>query len=192
MSIAADLVGSARRYRRVSGRALARASRASQAALVALEKGEADATTERLDRLLLPLGYQVTTLPTRRGTAASAAEAVREFLTLQDDPGALRTVWQLADDVAGAEAAIAVSLCVTPPASTASARFDALIAGVVDHLLTEARLPRPTWLDEPWRIVEPAWDVEPVPALRERARTATPAALRNHGVYLDPRELVNL
>ena len=191
MSLATELVSSARRYRRVSGRALARAAGASQAGLVELEKGGTDATTERLDRLLRPLGYQVTSLPTRRGTAASAAEEVRSFLSVSDDHGALRAIWQLADDVAGADPAISVALCVSPPAPTGSAAFDALLAAVVDHLLTESALPRPTWLDEPWRTLDEPWDVEPVPALREPARQATSAAFRAHGIYLDPRELDN-
>lgn len=190
MSVAAELIGSARRYRGMSGRALARAAHASQASLLDLERGASDATSDRLDRLLRPLGYQVALLPTRRGTATAAAAEVRGFLAADDEPGAFRVVWQLAEDLTSVEPAVQVALCVTPPAPTGSARFDALLAGVVDYLLSQAHLPRPCWLDEPWRRLEQGWDTEPVPALRERARQATPSALRAHGVFLDPSELV--
>jgi hypothetical protein len=191
MSIAADLVGSARRYRGRSGRWLARAAGGSQAGLLELEHGDKDATTARLDRLLRPLGYQLTALPTRLGTAATAAEDIRGFLARGDEDGALRTVWHLADDLAAAEPALRVALCVTPPAGTGDPRFDALVAGVVDHLLTHDHLPRPPWLAEDWRTLTEPWDVEPVPALQARARTLTPGSIAAHGVYLDPSELVN-
>jgi transcriptional regulator with XRE-family HTH domain len=191
MSIAADLVSSARRYHGLSGRSLARAAHASQAGLVDLENGAKDATTARLDRLLRPLGYQLAVLPTRLGTASAAALEIHSFLAARDDAGALRVVWQLASDLQSAEPALRVALCITPPASTGDARFDALLAGIVDHLLDNDDLPRPSWLSEPWRTLVEPWDVEPVPTLRARARQVTPPTLVSHGVYLDPAELVN-
>ena len=72
MSLAATLLSSARRYRGVSGRALARQTASSQAGLVGVENGSADATIERLDRILRALDYQVVALPTRLGTASDA------------------------------------------------------------------------------------------------------------------------
>ena len=142
-TIAGHLVRSARRYRGVSGRELARKAHASQAGLVEVERGPKDATTERLDRLLQALGYQVTTLPTRLGTAAQAAEQISEFLERGDQDGALRVIWQLAADLAAADPALRVALAVTPPAQTGDSRHDALLAGVVDHALSSAHLPRP-------------------------------------------------
>ena len=191
MSVASGLLSSARRYRGVSGRALARSSSSSQAALVGLENGHSDATAGRLDRLLSTLGYQVTTLPTRLGTASSAAEDIRHFLSNEQHDAALRVVWQLAADLQSADSALRVALCVTPPAPTGDERFDALLAGVVDHLLAAARLPRPTWIDEDSRTLASPWDVEPVPSLRSAARQRTSRQLQRHGIYLDPRELVN-
>jgi len=192
MSIAADLISSARRYRGESGRSLARSANASQAGLVELESGQKDATTARLDRLLRPLGYQLTTLPTRLGTAVSAASDVRGFLSRNNESAALRVAWQLASDLAAAAPALRVALCITPPATTGDERFDALIAGIVDHLLARDTLPQPSWLSESWRTLDTFWDVEPVPALRARARELTPLGLVSHGVYLDAAELVNI
>ncbi len=135
----------------------------------------------------------MTTLPTRLGTAALAVEQVSAFLERGDHDGALRVVWQLdgTADLAAADPALRVALAVTPPASAGDARHDAVLAGVVDHALSSAHLPRPHWLDEPWRTLVEPWDVEPVPALRAAARVATPDAIAAHGVFLDADELVN-
>lgn len=190
MANAAQLLGSARRYRGVSGRALARSAKASQPGLGDIEHGRADATTERLDKFLRQLGYSLTALPTRRGTVADAAEQVRVFSQAERPDAALRVVWQLAADLSTPDLALRVALCVAPPASTGSARLDALLAAVAEHAL--AGLPRPAWLDEPWRTLSDAWDVEPVPALRDAARAATPPEIAQHGVFLDAAELVNV
>ncbi len=190
-TIAGQLIRSARRYRGVSGRELARTAHASQAGLVEVERGPKDATTERLDRLLAPLGYRLTTLPTRLGTAAQAGDEVRAFLARGDRDGALRVIWQMAADLAAAEPALRVALAVTPPAPTGDGRYDALLAGVVDHSLSGADLPRPPWLDESWRTLAEPWDVDPVPVLRAAARAATPDAIAAHGVFLDAAELVD-
>lgn len=189
MSNAATLLRSARRYRGVSGRALARAAGASQPGVTNLEHGRTDATLGRLERLLRPLNYSLTALPTRLGTVAAAAEHVRRFIESGRPDGALRVVWQLATDLDSANEALRVALCVTPPAPTSDPRFDALLAGVTEHAL--AGLPRPTWLNEPWRTLAEPWDVEPVPSLRAAARSVTPDELARHGVFLDPAELIN-
>jgi hypothetical protein len=191
MTVAAALLSSARRYRGVSGRALARQSASSQAGLVELEHGLRDATSDRLDRILRTLGYQVAVLPTRLSTAASAAEDARVQVQRGDLDAAVRVVLQLASDLQAADAALRVALCVTPPAPTGDVRLDALLAGVVDHELSRDELPLPGWVEEDSRVLSTPWDVEPVPSLRPQARRRTSAYLRRHGVYLDPRELVN-
>jgi hypothetical protein len=75
---------------------------------------------------------------------------------------------------------------------TGSRRFDALVAAIVDFSLTKDGLPLPTWLAEAGRSLSVPWDVEPVPALRTRAREQTPLPISRHGGFLDPAELVSL
>ncbi len=191
MSVAAALLSSARRNRALSGRALARRTRSSQAGLVSLEQGRSDATTDRLERVLRALDYQLTALPTRLGTAAAAAEAVRAYAAEGKQDAAFRVVLQLAADLDAADPALRVALCVAPPAPTGDVRFDALVAGVVDYRLSIDRLPLPKWVSDVSRVLDDAWDIEPVPALRDEARRQTPDALRRHGIFLDPAELVD-
>ena len=191
MSVAATLLSSARRYRGVSGRALARQTASRQAGLVGVEKGTADATTERLARILRALDYQVVALPTRLGTASDSGEDIRRYLEVGNEDAAFRVVLQLATDLTRADPALRVALCVTPPALTGNPRFDALLAGVVEWELSTDGLPIPLWVSEGTRTLSEPWDVEPVPGLQEAARQRTPDVLRRHGIYLDPAELVD-
>ena len=191
MSVAATLLSSARRYRGVSGRALARQTASSQAGLVGVENGTADATTERLDRILRTLDYQVVALPTRLGTASDAGEDIRRYLEVGNEDAAFRVVLQLATDLTRADPALRVALCVTPPALSGNPKFDALLAGIVEWRLSTDGLPLPSWVSEDARTLIEPWDVEPVPGLQEAARKRTPDALRRHGIYLDPVELAD-
>jgi transcriptional regulator with XRE-family HTH domain len=192
MQFAGILLSAARHNQGVSTRTLAALAGASQPGIDAVERGHKDASTARLARLLTVLGYQLTVLPTRLSAAWRASDEIRHFLANQDPVGALRVIWQLAADLNAAEPPLRVALCVTPPPSTGDQRYDALIAAVVDHELTRDHLPRPRWLDEPWRTLDTPWDLEPVASLRPEARDATPPAIAARGIYLDAAELVNL
>lgn len=191
MATASELLESSRRATGLSRRELARRAGSSGPGLADVAHGRKDATVDRLDGLLSQLGYQVACLPTRRVTAAVAGEDVRERLERGDEANALRVVWQLAADLQEVEPALRVALMVAPPAPTGDARFDALLAGVGEYLLALDRLPVPSWVTRPDRVLAQSWDVEPVEALRAKARLATPRELRRHGVFLDPAELVN-
>jgi len=157
-----------------------------------VENGRADATVTRLDKLLASLDFQLSILPTRLRPALLAADDVRSALALADERTALREVVQLSDDLQRADPATRVALVVAPPATTGQARYDALLAAVVDVILSRDGLPRPAWLDEPSRALGDPWDLEPVPALRSAARAVTPPAAARHGIYLDPAELVSV
>jgi len=192
MGIAGLLLHSARLSRKVSTRALATASGSSQPSISSVENGRADATATRLNKLLAPLDYQLAILPTRLRPAHQAAADIGRALARADERTALREVVQLSDDLQRADPATRVALVVAPPATTGQARYDALVAAVVDVLLSRDGLPRPAWLDEPARVLIDPWDLEPVPALRAAARLVTPLAAGRHGIYLDPAELLSV
>ena len=192
MGVAGLLLRTARQSRRLSTRALATASGTSQPGISSVENGRADATATRLDKLLTPLDFQLSILPTRLRPAFLAADDIRGALARTDERTALREVVQLSDDLQRADPATRVALVVAPPATTGSARYDAMLAAVVDVLLSRDGLPRPAWLDEPTRALRDPWDFEPVFALRAAARTVTPPAAARHGIYLDPAELVSV
>ena len=70
--------------------------------------------------------------------------------------------------------------------SLTGTRWDALLAGVAEHLAGIHALPVPRWCDEPGRFVDPVWIVCPIVA--ERAGFAPPAFHR-HGALPDPMDL---
>lgn len=123
--------------------------------------------------------------------AAGAAGLVRGFVAAGNTDAALRAVLQLAADLERADPDLRAALCATPPPLTEDARFDALLAAVVEDALTAAALPLPAWLSEGARRLDERWDVEPVPSLRAAARGRTLEAFRRRGVFLDPAELRN-
>jgi len=189
---AAGILRAARTSSGLTQRALAQAAQVRQPGIAAVESGSEDATVSRLEHLLRELGSQLTVIPTARRPVWAAGDDVRRALDSGDERWAWREVIQLNDDLRGVDRATCVALAIAPPGHTGDARFDALIAGVTDCALVDARLPRPQWLDEEaWTLHEP-WDVEPLAPLQASAREATPTAMRRHGVFLDRSVLVSL
>lgn len=189
---ASSLLRTARHSRGVSQRALAQAAHVSQPGIAAVESGTHDATFDRLDLLLAPLGQRVTLLPTRSRPVWAVAVDLRAALDSGDEGRAWREVIQCSDDLACAEHTTRVALAVTRPLPVGDSRYDALLAAVTDYQLSRESLPRPLWLDLPdYRLVEP-WDVEDIPSLRDRARRATPTAIAQHGVFLAASELASV
>lgn len=127
-----------------------------------------------------------------RSTAHGAAQEVRDCLTSENRQSAMRAGWQLAGDLTAVPRDRVPSLTADAPDLTGDPRFDALLAAIVDHVLTTARLPVPGWVSEDARTLTSPWDAEPVAALREAARAVTPVAIRRHGIWLDPDELINV
>lgn len=179
----------ARAARGTTQRQLAADTGTHQPQIAAIESGAHDTTTSGLERHLQALLYRLTILPTRRRPAWEAALDVAEHLAVADEASAFREVLQLSDDLAASSPDIRVALAVTPPPTTKDARYDALLAGVVDYWLEQCSAPRPSWLEEPTRRVDHRWVVEPLPELHDAALQATPPALLRHGVVLAESEL---
>jgi len=184
---AANLLRTARGSRGLTQRALAARAQVRQPGIADIESGTHDATFARLDELLSALHYRLSPLPTRTRGVWEAAAAIRSALDEQDDSTAWRQVIQLADDLAREPDAVRVALAVTPPLTTGSPRFDALVAGVTEYRLRG--LPLPAWLEDAQYRLTDVWDVEPLAQLQEAARDATPPELARHGVYLHASEL---
>ncbi len=73
------------------------------------------------------------------------------------------------------------------PSTTGDQRWDALLAGVVDHLARRHQFEPPTWTAS--RSVIPFWFVGSTPALHAYAYAHSPAPLANRGVFIDPSDL---
>ena len=189
---AATLLKTARHARGVSQRALSQVAHLSQPGIASVESGSHDTTVGRLDLLLTALGQRVTILPTRTRPVWEVAVALREALDGGNESTAWREIIQLADDLAREKGATRVALTITRPLPVGNARYDAVLAAVTDHRLSQDGLPRPEWLDAVEYRLDKPWDVEEIPALQSEARRHTPPAISRHGVFLRESELASL
>lgn len=73
------------------------------------------------------------------------------------------------------------------PSTTGDRRWDALLAGVVDHLALHQGFDPPAWTRE--RHVVPFWFVGTTPALHAYAYAHSPVSLAVRGVFIDPADL---
>ena len=189
MTRSSALLRQARSLRHQTQRAVAARSGIAQPTIAAIKSGRRDATVSTIARLVESTGCQLAVLPTRAPSAATVGAAVEQALRTANEPTAFRHVIQLADDLDRAEPALAVALCVQPPAPTGSDRYDALIAAVVEHRLRGRRLPVPTWVREPHRTLP-----HPTPLLdddwyRQLSAATAPSAFRKHNILIPAGEL---
>ena len=71
--------------------------------------------------------------------------------------------------------------------SPTGTRWDALLAGVAEHLAGLHGLEIPAWCDEPTRFVDPPWVV--IEAVGSRSVVRAPGAFLRHGALPDPMDL---
>ena len=78
------------------------------------------------------------------------------------------------------------------PGSTGDARWDALIAGVVENLMFRRSMKVPRWTVQPGRFLTEWWFVTDFPRLHPTAFVETPAAIANRGVFIRRSSLENV
>ncbi len=71
--------------------------------------------------------------------------------------------------------------------SLTGTRWDALLAGLAEHLAGLHGLEAPAWCDEPGRFLDPPWVA--VAAVGSRSVVRAPAAFLRHGALPDPMDL---
>lgn len=190
-SHAGTIVRSARKRRRFTQHVLAARSGIAQPNIAALESKGKGATIATLDRLLTATGDQLALLPTREATATDTADFVDSLLRQGKTRSAYRAVLAFHDGLLRSDPAIRVALVVAPPSLTGDKRWDALLAGIVEHDLQN--LPKPGWLAETERIADGWFVDENAPtSIQARIKASTPPALRRHGVLLDRAELASV
>jgi transcriptional regulator with XRE-family HTH domain len=193
MTAAAQLVRSARRGRGLSQRRLAELSGRAQSEISRLERGRRDAGVELVERLVHGAGQTLVLVPTRKSPVTAHADTIGSFVEAGQPRRAWRAAIQLADDLAAEHGAVRVALTVAPPPPTGDARFDALVAGIVEYRLNEEALPHPEWLDQDGGApLEAPWSPDGyVPATPE-ALAVAPGPFRRRGIVLSDADLVSV
>ncbi|MEQ8718817.1 MAG: helix-turn-helix transcriptional regulator [Acidimicrobiales bacterium] len=186
-----DRVHQARFSARQLLRALRVASGMSQADLAArcdvsrpriaeYEGGTTEPSFERLSALVEATGHRLVAIPTGTATARPTATAyetgARIATILAGDPGpaghaaALRELRAYSIDLSAQDPPVQAALCVTAPAPTGSAHFDAALAAVVEHRLGDHGTPVPGWVQEPDRYLSGTWVADPAANLEPGAQ----------------------
>jgi hypothetical protein len=122
-------------------------------------------------------------------TIGETAVEVRRSLRAAEEQEALRWVAQFVSDFRQAPAAERPFLVEDEPPTTGDRRWDALLAGVVEHLCFHHDVPVPAWAIRPARFLERWWFVIPYRSLHASAFAETPAALANRGVFIHASSL---
>jgi len=187
--VAAPLVRSARRASGLSQRALAERALVSGSAVADVERSAHDPVSGSLERLLEAAGHRLCTLPTTSTPVAEWADFIyRELRSARRSHAvAFRALIGLSDELAAATTPLRVALCVAVPAPCGDQRYDAAIAGLVEHYLNQDRLPVPDWVYQQERILEEPWQASPY-----ADRSEIPKALARHGVWLADADLASV
>lgn len=187
---AATLLRAARQATGLSQRSLAARAGRRQPQIADVERGKHDVTVDVLTELLAATGHRLVAVPSTRTSAADTAAAIRQALSSGQPERAFREVLQLSDDLGASEPAVRAALCAAAPELTGDARYDALIAGIVEFHLPRGS--RPSWVREESRVLASRWYVDDTPGLAELNLAETPPALLRHGVVLAASELASV
>jgi len=101
-----------------------------------------------------------------------------------DEQQALRWVLQVVADATAVAPGDLPMLLAEEPQPTGSARFDALLGGVVAHVARQAGVPAPAWAGGPGRFLDEWWFVSGVVSLHASALVQSPAELAIRGVFV--------
>ncbi|MGQ0464099.1 MAG: helix-turn-helix domain-containing protein [Sporichthyaceae bacterium] len=171
---------------------------------VAAGAGVDQAMVSRYER-----GRREPTWPTyQRLIAATGAVAVVRVADLPRDPGTMSiselgayltearsetTRRRLALDFLGRFAASdphrRVALLLAEPGSTGEPHWDALLAGLAEHLAFHDGWDAPDWVFEPARFLDTPWYFVDLPSARGRADASSPTAFRRRNVWIDRSDL---
>jgi len=185
----AQLIREVRRSRRLSQRALAAKTGFVQSALGDIERGAHDTSVGSAEKLLRGAGFKLFALPTTSSAVSTWADLIYDELRgpRQSLAVACRALIAMSDELAGAEPALRVALCITPPPPCGDSRFDAALAGIVAYHLERERLPVPGWVTDKERFLSETWVVSPHTEVHE-----VPEQLKRHGVLLAESELLSV
>lgn len=150
---------------------VARRANTSQSDISFVERGRRIPTTDTLERLLNSTGHRLIAVRTNRADAVETAERISSALRDKSVDVAFRRFLDYSDGLSATDGVDRVILAVAEPFPTGSRLWDTALAAVAEFWLDEARLPRPSWLDDPSRtLTQPEalavseYDLEPDPA----------------------------
>lgn len=145
---AATLLRSAREFAELTQTELGRRAKTSQSDVSFVERGQRNPTVDTLERLLAASHHTLLAIPARGPDASTTGARIERALSTGNPDAALRAFIDYSDALAATAGTDRIALTLARPARTGIAVWDAALAAVVDHWLSEAALPQPRWVDD--------------------------------------------
>lgn len=200
---AGAVIREAREVAGLSQRELALKAGTSQPTISAYEQGRKVPTAETFIRLVEATGHELVAAPPKntrewlRRTGHPIGDpldvvprAVRQVGTGEDPLFVLRELLDalyLWEEVRG-ESALAQIIGLSPDKSS-DRRFDALLAGLAEHIAVTRSLGRPRWVCAPERFLDTWWFPHARRGFDALALRDAPAAFRRRGIMIHPSML---
>lgn len=170
-------------------RKLAAFADTSSAAISQIETGNRGVSFERLQSLLYLVNHRVVSISTNDKTPGEVSEFIKTALEAENPQRAYRAFIAYSKSLRILDPGIRVALTLNRPESTGDAVYDAAIASLIQHWLSQDSLPIPKWVDEDsFRLSMPTHlsesSLEPLPFMAE-----VPMAFLKHNVLL-PAEVL--
>lgn len=187
---AAALIRRARTRSGLSVRGLARAARTSPSTLSAYEHGRKSPTWATTERITRAAGFEpVVGLVPHGPFPAYPVGALVEDLRTSEERDRLRLVFEFVTRWSDAGAGHRTPLVLEDPGSTGDVAWDALVAGLVEHLCWHDGIESPGWVADPDRFLDHLWWPIEAPVVRIWALQDAPASLLRRGVVLSRVDL---
>ena len=181
---------SARREAGLTLSQVARAAGTAETNVSAYERGSkrpSAATAQRM-KAVVAAGRESPIHRNSLLTVPAAAAALRDGLK-HGWPTAdlLRLIREMVSNSKWVESAVDIEAFFTQPSTTGDQRWDAMLAGVAEHLSLEAGRKAPAWTTG--HAIRPLWFVGSVSSLDSMALASSAPSLRIRGVVIDQESL---
>ncbi len=150
---ASVLLRSARESAALTQAELGRLAKTSQSDISFVERGQRSPSVSTLERLLRASLHSLVAIPTLGPDASTTGERIASALALSHADAALRAFIDYSDALQSTAGTDRIALALARPARTGVPVWDAALAALVDHWLSEAELPQPAWINDDDRFL---------------------------------------
>jgi hypothetical protein len=112
------------------------------------------------------------------------ASEVSQCLTKGDTSSAFRVVARFLEFYDKADWPTREGMVSPRPTSTGSARYDAMLAAIVEYACATHRILAPAWVNEPVYFLDEFWFVSGLKSLHADAIVHSPISFKRRGVFL--------
>ncbi len=189
---AQQLLRSARESAGLTQVELGRRAKTSQSDISFVERGQRNPSVATLERLLGASRHSLISIPISGPDASTTGARIETALKAGRGDAALRAFIDYSDALARTEGTNRIALALARPARTGAKVWDAALAAVVDHWLSDAALPQPSWVDDVDRYVAKLTEPIVYPNAPQIERADIPPAFLKRNVAIERGTLASV